>query len=74
MSQYYGSIQGQAVTEATRRGSKSGGLTAHIRGWDCGVKVLCSWDDEAQEDVIEVYRTGGSKQPAISEHLVTIRT
>lgn len=58
MSQFYASIKGQARTEATRRGSKSTGIVGHIRGWNCGVRVVAMVRNG--KDYFEVYRTGGS--------------
>ena len=61
MSQFYGEVRGSARTVATRRGNRSSGLSAHIRGWDVGVQIVCQVIDGV--DVIEVYRTGGSNDP-----------
>lgn len=62
MSHFYGSILGQAKTEATRRGSKASGLTAHIRTWTEGVKLHAYVDtiDGEELDVVHVYSTSGS--------------
>lgn len=69
MSHFYGSILGQAKTEATRRGSKASGLTAHIRTWTEGVKIeaVCEqpdehlWGEDAEAiDHFHVYVTSGS--------------
>ena len=60
MAQFYGSINGQAKTQATRRGSKNSGMSAHIRGWNVGVYVVCS--HVGGKDIIRVYKTGGSNQ------------
>ena len=57
MSQFYASIAGNRG-EATRQGTKSSGLTGHIRGWGLGAKVEMS--HEKGEDVCRVYLTSGS--------------
>jgi hypothetical protein len=44
---------------ASRLGTKSSGIRAHIRGWEVGVSILCEVDRDGK-DVIHVYRTGGS--------------
>lgn len=60
MSRFYGSIRGIARTEATRRGNKQ--IAGHIRGWDIGVRVEMSIDENGK-DRITVYGTGGSNNP-----------
>jgi len=59
MSRFYGSLQGNRG-EVTRGGSKRSGIRGHIRGWNVGVKVVCSFDFENMRDVCRVYKTGGS--------------
>ena len=39
MSLFYGSLKGQAKTEATRRGTADSGVSAHVRGWKSGIKI-----------------------------------
>ncbi len=58
MSQFYGDMTGNRGT-VTRGGSKASGMTAHIRGWDVGVRVRLSHVDGV--DVVRVYRTKGSR-------------
>jgi hypothetical protein len=57
MAQFYANIQGNRG-EATRMGTKSSGLSGHIRGWNVGARVEVSHEDG--HDVVRVYRTGGS--------------
>lgn len=57
MSRFYASIEGQAKTAATRRGSKN--IDGHIRGWNKGVSVH-GYINEAGEDCFNVWVTGGS--------------
>ncbi len=59
MAHFYGEIEGQARTTATRRGSKNSGISAHVRGWDIGVWVQCYVDDKG-EDRVSIRLTGGS--------------
>lgn len=72
MSRFYGSINGQAKTEATRRGSEKSGLIGHIRGWNVGVKVYCNVDENGK-DMLSVYRTRGSNGES-SRQLIAIVT
>jgi len=39
MSQFYGTIDGQSRTTATRRGSKASGIVTHAASWDGAVRV-----------------------------------
>ena len=57
MAQFYANIQGNRG-EATRMGTKSSGITGHIRGWNIGARVECS--HENGKDVVRVYKTTGS--------------
>ena len=59
MSHFYGDLQGNRGS-TTRCGTKEGGLTAHVRGWDVGVRVECRYDEKLGRDVISVYQTSGS--------------
>lgn len=60
MAQYYANVSGSRGTEVTKTGTKQSGMSAHIRGWDTGVKVELSHVNG--EDVVKVYRTGGSNR------------
>lgn len=62
MARFYGSLSGQARTEATRRGGASSGVTAHVRGWRIGARVEVV--DVNGKDVVRVYKTGGSNDPS----------
>lgn len=61
MSHFYGSMQG-GRGRATRCGTKSSGMTAHIRGWDIGVRVEITHENVCGHmcDMIRVYKTDGS--------------
>ena len=69
MARFYGSMQGNRG-ETTRMGTPNSGLSAHIRGWDVGVKVFLSVDEDTGKDYVQVYRTGGSKGAAPDTPLV----
>jgi len=45
MSQFYGTLNGQARTVATRRGSKNSGVTATAASWAGAVRVSVSEED-----------------------------
>jgi hypothetical protein len=59
MSHFYGDMTGSRG-EATRCGTKSSGIRAHLRGWNIGCKVYVTHDKDRDLDVIEVWKTGGS--------------
>jgi len=58
MAHFYGSIQGNRG-EATRMGTKDSGISAHIRGWDIGAKVVCFVDFEGR-DCVTLLVSGGT--------------
>jgi len=58
MSRFYAEIQG-TKGEATRIGTSQSGIQSHTRGWNVGCEVYCSVDPDGN-DVIDIYRTGGS--------------
>ena len=58
MSRFYASIQGSRG-EATRQGTPKSGIQGHIRGWDMGVSVMGSVDENGK-DSFNVYLTEGS--------------
>ena len=58
MSRFYASIQGSRG-EATRQGTPKSGIEGHIRGWNLGIKVYGSIDDNGK-DVFTVKLTTGS--------------
>jgi hypothetical protein len=60
MARFYMTAHGQAKNPSTARGSEKSGLVVHVNGWEKGVKVVASVDDEGR-DVFEVYETNGSK-------------
>ena len=60
MSHFYGSIQGSRG-EATRCGTKSSGMSGHIRGWNLGCQAFM-YVDEDGKDRCEVYLTSGTNE------------
>jgi len=58
MSRFYASIEGQAKTQATRRGGKESGIRGHIRSWGLGIEVIGR--DDNGIDIFEVWVTSGS--------------
>lgn len=59
MAHFIGEIQGNRG-EASRTGSKKSGISAHIRGWNIGVRVNIRHDEESGKDFYTIYETGGS--------------
>lgn len=67
MAQFYASMQGNRG-QATRMGTKNSGLTAHVRGWNIGVRVCLTHRDG--EDVVTIYRTNGSNGHSSAEEVI----
>jgi hypothetical protein len=65
MAHFYGSMDGSARTTATRCGTKSSGITAHIRGWDNGVEISGYHDTDTGNDVFIIRMTGGSNRKSV---------
>lgn len=59
MAQFYADIQGNRG-EATRMGTKSSGISGHIRGWRVGARVVCEYNEQVDRDFVTVFKTGGS--------------
>ena len=72
MAHFYGEIRGQAKTIATRRGSKTSGLSGHLRGWNIGVRVELEYK-EGIGDVINIYHTSGSNGGEKDVLIATLR-
>lgn len=64
MAQFRGGIRGTRG-EVTRLGHKSSGFSAFVNGWNIGVEVRARFDEATQQDVIEVYQTGGSHRRSV---------
>jgi len=60
MSRFYGDLQGGRGT-ATRQGTKSSGISGHLRGWEIGARVIVApQGDNEGIDEVAVLKTGGS--------------
>jgi hypothetical protein len=62
MAHFYVEMRGsgQAVS---RCGNKNSDITAHLRGWDVGVRVLIEFNKELQRDEVSIHLTSGSNHP-----------
>ncbi len=65
MARFYGTVMGSAPSEASRVGSGTQGVVAHIRGWRIGGKVEAF--DRDGKDVILLQLTGGSENDLTRE-------
>jgi hypothetical protein len=70
MAHFYATMQGSAGV-ASRIGSANSGISAHPRGWHCGVLVNGRVEDG--EDVFYIYATGGSTGAQPSEPIGVVR-
>lgn len=61
MSKLYSTLQADNRKEVTRRGH--GRIVAHIRGWDFGVRVIVTADQDGTVSAV-VEQTGGSNASA----------
>lgn len=73
MSHFYVTAEGSARTSVSRCGTHKSGVSAHPRGWHCGVSVQASvtgTGDEWPTDSFNIAMTGGSagyaRQPLAS--------
>jgi len=74
MSHFYGTVCGQARTDASRRGSKNGGLQTTAASWSGAVKVSLSYDEKAECNRYYVeqiqWQNGGGINQMIDEGVV----
>ncbi len=70
MSRFYASIKGNKG-EATRQGSEASGLDAHIRGWDCGIRITAVVNPDGK-DCFRVFKTGGSNDSTNTELIAKV--
>ena len=64
-------MNGNARTQASRRGTADSGVSSEARGWDVGGRVEVR--DAAGVDTVEVYATHGSNAGGSREvHVATI--
>ena len=60
MSRFYGDLKG-GRGEATRQGTKSSGISGHLRGWHIGARVIVAPQGENEAvDEVALLKTGGS--------------
>jgi hypothetical protein len=59
MSHFYAEIQGNRGV-ASRGGSKKSGIRGHIRGWHVGARVICYFNEQTEQDEVEIIATAGS--------------
>ncbi len=69
MSRFYGEMHNER-SAITKCGHKDG-LTAHIRGWNAGIRVECYVDQEGNDQFM-VWSTGGSNQPGNNDLLAEV--
>jgi hypothetical protein len=71
MSQFYGTVRGQAATTATRRGSKSSGITTHAAGWRGAIRVDVFASEDGTEDrylvTLTPWQSGGGQSSILAE-------
>jgi hypothetical protein len=66
MSQFYGTVKGQAASEATRCGGKASGITTHAAGWSGAIRVDVFADtdgaDRFRVELVPWQSSGGSSR------------
>jgi len=70
MAQFYAKVYGSRGTAATKTGTKSDGIDAHISGWTGGIRVRAYHSNG--RDVFEVYETGGSNSSGDIKLIATL--
>ena len=69
MARFIGYVQGQSG-QASRLGSPRSGITAEARGWNVG--IVANGRADGDEDVFDVYLSGGSNAAISRRHLGTV--
>lgn len=73
MARFKGDIEGSRGT-ASRLGSEASGMTAHIRGWNLGIRIYAQSDnDNPDDDGFTLYVTGGSNDPSVCKLIGYVR-
>lgn len=67
MAHFYGNMQG-GRGETTRTGTKSSGITAHVRTWSAGVDVSMNHCED-ETDSADIVITHGSNGPSARNFL-----
>lgn len=71
MAQFRATIQGNKGL-ASRLGTKKSGIVATVNGWTIGLKIIAKRANG--QDIIEVWYTGGSNDPAVRCLLGTVKS
>lgn len=71
MSRFYGTVNGSAQTEATRRGTEKSGLSTYCNTWTIGVQCTAYVNGEGS-DAIAIYLTDGSGGRGINKSIGTV--
>ena len=72
MAQFYGDLQGNRG-QATRMGTKSSGISGHLRGWNIGARVFVGYNEDKDRDEVTISITHGSNGAGYSKGLGTFR-
>jgi len=73
MARYKADIQG-ARGNASRLGTVESGISAHVRGWNLGIRIYGDSDSDNREaDGFTLYATGGSHNPSESKRIGYVR-
>jgi len=59
MSKFYGQVEGQASTVASRRGSANSGLKVSAQSWE-GSVIVRLWENNEGETMVEIEKAEGS--------------
>ena len=59
MSKFYGQVEGQAQTVASRRGSANSGLKVSAQSWE-GSVIVRLWENNEGETMVEIEKAEGS--------------
>ena len=59
MSKFYGQVEGQASTVASRRGSANSGLKVSAQSWE-GSVIVRLWENNEGETMVEISKAEGS--------------
>lgn len=73
MAQFRGTVQGNRGG-ASRLGSKASGLRTTCNGWQSGVEVVASVNEETGQDEFVIWATGGSSPRFGAVRIGTVTT
>lgn len=59
MSKFYGQVEGQASTVASRRGSANSGIKVSAQSWESSV-IVRLWENNESETMVEISKAEGS--------------